>query len=123
MRAFNAASSPRSVLDYPNRRSEAWFDFSELLPTIDLDRDEQLAADLVAPRYSIDSRGRRVVEPKDATKKRLGRSPDRADAVLMAFAVEGGASAASIEWEPSLIREPVGYTRSSDLPPAYDDVL
>jgi hypothetical protein len=27
------------------------------------------------------------VEPKDVTKARLGRSPDRADAVLMAFAV------------------------------------
>ncbi|MGH2715416.1 MAG: hypothetical protein ACRDM7_16295, partial [Thermoleophilaceae bacterium] len=33
-----------------------------------------------------DSQGRRVVEPKAETKRRLGRSPDRADAVLMAFA-------------------------------------
>ena len=70
----------------PNRRSEAWFAFADQLPEIDLDPDEQLLADLVAPRYRLDSAGRRVVEPKAETKTRLGRSPDRADAVLMALA-------------------------------------
>jgi hypothetical protein len=39
--------------------------------------------------YWIDVRGRRVVEPKDETKKRLGRSPDSADAALLAFANVG----------------------------------
>lgn len=81
---FNGAGQARAKDDYPNRRSEAWFEFVERLPVVDLDRDEQLAADLVAPRYALDSRGRRVVEPKSETKRRLGRSPDRADAVLMA---------------------------------------
>jgi hypothetical protein len=71
---------------YPNRRSEAWFALAERLDMIDLDPDRQLAADLVAPFYSFDSKGRRVVEAKDRTKARLGRSPDRADAVLMAYA-------------------------------------
>jgi hypothetical protein len=84
--AFNGAGRARDHRDYPNARSEAWFHFADRLPDLDLDDDEQLAADLVAPSYSIDSRGRRVVEAKDATKRRLGRSPDRADAVLMAFA-------------------------------------
>lgn len=83
--AFNGGSSPRDPDEYPNRRSEAWFDFAEQLDGIDLDGDEMLAADLLSPVYSIDSRGRRVVEAKSETKKRLGRSPDRADAVLMAF--------------------------------------
>lgn len=73
--------------DYPNRRSELWFSFASRLGEVDLDPDEQLAADLVAPRYSLDSRGRRVVEPKSETKKRLGRSPDRADSVMLTFAV------------------------------------
>lgn len=84
--AFNGAQSANDPDLYPNRRSEAWFAFAEHLPTVDLDTDEQLAADLVAPRYSLDSNGRRAVEPKDTTKRRLGRSPDRADAVLMAYA-------------------------------------
>lgn len=79
---FNGAAASFTG-DYPNRRSEAWFAFAEALPGIDLDEDEQLAADLTAPVYNLDSRGRRVVEPKAETKKRLGRSPDRADAALM----------------------------------------
>jgi hypothetical protein len=86
--AFNGGSRARLAEDYPNRRSEAWFSFAEQLPVVDLDQDEQLAADLVAPRYRLDSHGRRVVESKAETKKRLGRSPDRADAVLMAFAAQ-----------------------------------
>ena len=40
----------------------------------------------MAPRWRPDSRGRRVVEPKDATKKRIKRSPDDADAVNLAYA-------------------------------------
>lgn len=82
---FSGGAAARVAADYPNRRSEAWFAFAERLPELDLDGDERLAADLLAPRYSLDSRGRRVVEAKSETKKRLGRSPDRADAVLMAF--------------------------------------
>lgn len=84
--AFNGGSPAHQPDLYPNRRSEAWFVFAEHLPSLDLDADPQLAADLVAPRYALDSHGRRVVEPKDTTKKRLGRSPDRADAILMAYA-------------------------------------
>jgi len=83
--AFNGAGRARDSREYPNARSQAWFDFAGRLPGIDLDDNEQLAADLVAPSYRLDSRGRRVVEAKAETKKRLGRSPDRADAVLMAF--------------------------------------
>jgi hypothetical protein len=85
---FNGGEKATEPDLYPNRRSEAWFAFAAHLPHVDLDTDDQLAADLVAPRYTLDSAGRRVVEKKDVTKKRLGRSPDRADAVLMAFAPE-----------------------------------
>lgn len=84
--AFNGGNPAHDPDLYPNRRSEAWFVFANQLPSIDLDADPQLAADLVAPRYNLDSQGRRVVEPKDTTKRRLGRSPDRADAILMAYA-------------------------------------
>lgn len=84
--AFNGGDRATDPDLYPNRRSEAWFSFAEQVGVIDLDADEQLAADLVAPRYALDSAGRRVVEKKEQTKRRLGRSPDRADAVLMAFA-------------------------------------
>lgn len=99
--AYNAAAAPAEQNQgeggYPNARSELWFEFAEdHLPGIDLDDDEDLLADLCSPEYTLDSKGRRVVEPKDETKKRLGRSPDRADAVLMLFCrpVMGGMTAA-----------------------------
>jgi len=100
--AFNGGAAARDRADYPNRRSEAWFAFAEQLDQIDLDGDEQLVADLVAPRYALDSHSRRVVEAKAVTKKRLGRSPDRADAVLLTFDVGAGSiPAASLNADPA----------------------
>lgn len=84
--AFRAGARAHDPTMYPNARSEAWFSLAEQLPGIDLDPDEQLAADLTAPQYRLDSAGRRVVEKKEDTKKRIGRSPDRADAVLLTCA-------------------------------------
>lgn len=81
--AFTAAERALDPDLYPNRRSEAWFTLAEQIDDLDLDPDPQLAADLSGPRWKMDSRGRRVVEKKEETKKRIGRSPDRADAVLM----------------------------------------
>jgi hypothetical protein len=78
-----------SSRDYPNRRSELWFRFAEVLPLLDVDpADEELAADLLAPTYSLASDAKRVVEPKANTKKRLRRSPDRADAVMLTCVVD-----------------------------------
>lgn len=78
---------------YPNRRSEIWFTVMELAKDnlINLSRLSERSRQLLrqqalAPMYSIDSRGRRVVEPKEQTKKRIGRSPDDMDALNLAFA-------------------------------------
>lgn len=49
-----------------------------------LPADERLHSELVATRYSLDERGRYVVERKEEIKARLRRSPDRADAVMLA---------------------------------------
>lgn len=86
--AFGGGETAIEPEDFPNCRSESWFRAAEELETCSLPDDEQLAADLVSPRYKIDKSGRRVVEPKDETKKRLGRSPDRADSVLLTFVPE-----------------------------------
>ena len=86
---FNGGSRARHSNDYPNRRSELWFDCSEVLPALDLDpADEELGRELLAPSYSFDSSGARVVEQKSNTRKRLRRSPDRADAILLTLAVD-----------------------------------
>lgn len=93
---FVGASAAARAFDpsrYPNRRSEVWFTVMELAKDnlINLSRLPERSRQLLrqqalAPRYSLDSRGRRVVEPKEQTKKRLGRSPDDMDALNLAFA-------------------------------------
>lgn len=88
--AFDGAEAAIEPDNYPNARCEAWFRGAEVLERVCIPEDEQLSADLLAPRYRIDSQGRRVVEPKEETKKRLGRSPDHADSVLLLFAPDRG---------------------------------
>ena len=68
--AFLGAGAARDSREYPNKRSQGWFDLADVLPLIDIDDDEELAADLLAPRYVLDSAGRRVVEAK--AEKRSG---------------------------------------------------
>ena len=48
--------------------------------------DENLVRDLTAPMYTLDERGRMLVESKRSLKKRGFRSTDRADAFLLTFA-------------------------------------
>lgn len=46
---------------------------------------DDTVGELIAPRFSIDSAGRISVEKKDVTRARIGKSPDSADALLLAF--------------------------------------
>ena len=55
---------------------------------ISLPDDDELRADLSALRYLFTQDGRLQIESKDDCRKRLGRSPDRADAVALAFCQE-----------------------------------
>ena len=49
--------------------------------------DDVLNEELTSTRYNAD--GRKIkLEPKEDIKTRIGRSPDRADAVVMAFSIE-----------------------------------
>lgn len=78
---------------YPNRRSECWFAVAERamdgrldLSRLDSDTRRELRRQAMAPTWKLDSDGRRVVEPKDMTKKRIKRSPDDMDALNQAYA-------------------------------------
>jgi hypothetical protein len=42
-------------------------------------------ADLAAPTYAFDGKGRITIESKDALRERLKRSPDHGDALVIAF--------------------------------------
>lgn len=74
---------------YVNKRAEMWDNvltyLSQDLPVI-LPPDEKLFADLTAVNKKYDSMGRLQLEGKEDIKKRLGRSPDRADALALTFA-------------------------------------
>lgn len=69
-----------------NRRAEMYWALREALKAgdISLPDDRKLAADLTNHKFTYDSRGRIKLESKDELKKRLGRSPDRADALAIA---------------------------------------
>ena len=78
-------------LKFFNTRAEAYWRFREALDPsqaqgspIMLPSDPELVADLCAPTYEVMARGIKI-EPKDEVTKRLGRSPDRGDAVVMAW--------------------------------------
>jgi phage terminase large subunit len=72
--------------DFVNLRSQLAFAVTDWLKEGGaIPRDSKLEGDLAAPTYSFDGQGRRKVEPKDAIKARLGRSPDRGDAVALAI--------------------------------------
>ncbi len=74
---------------YHNLRAELWCNFRELLDpekdAISLPPDDELLSELASVKYKIDSRGAIQIESKDDMKKRLGHSPDRADAAVLAF--------------------------------------
>lgn len=64
-------------------------------------RDEILRGDLVSPTYKFASNGKLVVEPKADMKKRLRRSPDRADALAATFAgIASRVGGRVLSWTP-----------------------
>lgn len=93
--AVNVAERPRDSTKFSNQRSEMWWNMRSLLqpkpgtdgPTQDirLNIAKREVAQLTAPIYRSDSSGRIVVEQKAEMKRRGVHSPDRAEALLLAF--------------------------------------
>jgi hypothetical protein len=85
----NAGSAPLDPTRFVRLRDELWFGVGRELARSggwDLRAlDDTTISQLIAPRYAPDSAGRIKVERKEDTKARLGRSPDDADALLLAF--------------------------------------
>lgn len=75
---------------FTKQRSEIWWNMRELLQSDDVDVtfdiDDATLKQLNGPTYTTGTDGRLQVEPKDRMKARTaGKSPDRADAILLAF--------------------------------------
>ncbi|GAA3718179.1 hypothetical protein [Streptomyces tremellae] len=83
-----AASEPGKFL---NLRAELWWSLGRGLSESRgwdlavMANADTTVAQLLEPRWDTDPKGRIRVEPKDEIRKRLGRSPDNADALLLAY--------------------------------------
>lgn len=87
----STAKSADGKLGFVNKRSETWWKFREALDPdqpggspVALPPDPELRADLASPTWRLDAGGIRV-EPKEEIKKRLGRSTNKGDAVVMCW--------------------------------------
>jgi len=71
---------------YPNVASEMWFEVGKIIQEIACPNNDRLMTELVNRRSKgLDKKGRRIIESKDDYKARGFRSPDEADAFLLAF--------------------------------------
>jgi hypothetical protein len=100
---FNGARTPRLSSEaqrYANERAAAFFGLRKRLEegTIALPRDPLLFEELATMQWKVGSDGRVLIERKDEFKARLGRSPDRADAVAMAFSEGAAVAYDATEW-------------------------
>ncbi len=98
------AATKATARGFVRLRDELWFGLADWLRTGGIPADTKLEAELAAPLYEFDVQGRQVVESKDEMKKRLGRSPDRADA--LALAVYQGRGLASSPVHAAVVGEP-----------------
>jgi hypothetical protein len=75
-----------------NLRAQLWLGFRDWLKEGGaIPPDPKLEGELVAPTYRFDARGRILIEKKEDLRKRLKRSPDRADSACLAvYNASGG---------------------------------
>lgn len=111
---MQAGASARDKERFVDARSEWWWAVRERAEAGDLDLPsegplaERLLAELTAPKYTYDARGRIKVESKDQLKGRGVASPDLADAVIMGLCQQTA-------WAPPEFM-PGGDTRSAPTP-------
>lgn len=89
----NVAERARLPNEFPLLRDQLWFALRDWLKAGGaIPEDSKLAAELTAPKFEFDMLQRRKVESKDHLRKRLKRSPDRADALALCV------------WEPGIFQ-------------------
>lgn len=91
----NVADRPRDAQKFSNQRAEMWWNGRTLVQPLQsedgprqqvrLEVDHRTLAQLSGPQYRSDSSGRIQIERKAEMKRRGVPSPDRAEALLLAF--------------------------------------
>ena len=77
-------------LKFLNNRAAMWWNMRELLDPANghevmLPNEPRLIGDLVAPKWTTNSKGVIQLESKDSIRKRIGHSPDDGDACCIAY--------------------------------------
>lgn len=94
-------------IEFYNIKAAAHWKLREMLdparnPTLCLPVNDKLAEDLAAPRWKTMAGGKMVIEDKKEVRKRIGRSTDQGDAVILACWLNGDVSIdtdeASFDW-------------------------
>ncbi len=87
VRGVNVARKARQSRAFANLRAEGYWTLRERFATgrISIPDDSQLIGELAALRYSYESDGQMKLESKDEMRKRGLPSPDKADALMLAF--------------------------------------
>ena len=82
----NVAEKASDDERFGNLKAELWWNLRDALERdeCDLEISDDEAAELSAPKYKIQA-GRTFIEDKAETKKRIGKSPDSADAIVLAW--------------------------------------
>jgi phage terminase large subunit len=88
VREVNVGERAKDTEKYVNRKAELYWGFRERVQSGDMGglSDERMIAQLAGIRYSHNSRGQIVIESKEEARKRGVKSPDRAEALMLAFA-------------------------------------
>ena len=83
---INFGGSPKDKKKYDTTADEMWFSFP--INDVSIPNDPQLLQELGGRLFDYDKIGRRKIESKKDFKKRFGRSPDKADALLLCYYVD-----------------------------------
>lgn len=109
-RGVNVSESPSMGGLYINLRGELWWTAREWFEARDcnLCNDEKLGAELIGVKWEpARSSGKTQIEDKRAIKKRMGHSPDLADAFVLTFAaaaISAGSNWNMTSWRTAIKR-------------------
>ena len=89
VKSFRGGLKAKDEEMYPNKRSEVYFKLKEMIDNgiLKILDDQILKDQLMTIRYKYNSKGQRVLLSKDDLRKEGIKSPDRADALMMAVSV------------------------------------
>jgi hypothetical protein len=108
---INSSSKAEDEEHYQNLKAEMWFYAKDQAEKgyVNIPDDDYLKEELIEMRYFYNPRGKIQIEKKEDLKARIGRSPDRADAWVMAVWATRSANKIRItdSWAPSALSSEV----------------